>query len=166
MADALRAHTGSDSVGSRLNFAAVSCERDQATSLRKMSDLAFWSSNFMEAESAAKAKPIPLNNPAVPQVPFVATRETISADAKNCAEFWLNSPANKMQLKSLQAFYDLDGNNLIDREEWRELLRAAGSKADAEALFTKLDKDKDGLLDEDEIKALRDWKRERAREHL
>ena len=125
-----------------------------------MSDLAFWSSNFMEAESAAKAKAVPLGNPAVSRIPFVATRETISADAKQCAEFWLNSPANKMQLKSLQDFYDLDGNNLIDREEWRLLLRAAGSKANAEALFNKLDKDKDGLLDEEEIKALRDWKRD------
>ena len=50
------------------------------------------------------------------------------------------------------------GDGTIDREEWADLLKAAGAgglSADAQAkLFAQVDKDGDGQLDWDEIKAL------------
>ena len=65
----------------------------------------------------------------------------------------------QVQLLHLQELHDVDGNQLLDREEWRLLLEAGGSKANAEALFNKLDKDKSGMLDQEEIKELRNIKR-------
>ena len=40
------------------------------------------------------------------------TTEKIVADANNTAQAWLNHPANKMQLPSLQKAHDEDGDGL------------------------------------------------------
>ena len=78
---------------------------------------------------------------------------SIQADAGTCAHEWLKHPANKLQLTALQAQFDVDGDG-IEQHEFENLLRAAGSKADAGLLFTQIDADGDGVLSEDEIKAL------------
>lgn len=84
------------------------------------------------------------------------TTEKIVADANNTAQAWLNHPANKMQLPSLQKAHDEDGDGLIDASEFKSLLTAAGAGqgVNASILFDQMDSDGDGVLTEDEIKAL------------
>jgi hypothetical protein len=79
---------------------------------------------------------------------------TTANNATDTAKAWLKHPANKMQLKSLRDEHDTDGDGVTNREEFKSLLRAAGSTADANLLFDKMDRDGDGILTEDEIKAL------------
>ena len=66
----------------------------------------------------------------------------------------MSHPANKMQLPSLQKAADTDGDGLVDKSEFKELLKAAGSGSDANLLFDQMDVDGDGVLTEAEIKAL------------
>ena len=86
--------------------------------------------------------------------PVWSNRHTAAFEATNVAQAWMAHPANKMQLKSFQAAHDTDGDGLIDADEFKKLLAAAGSRSNAEALFNAMDKDGDGVLTADEIKAL------------
>ena len=74
--------------------------------------------------------------------------------AENIAAAWLAHPANKLQLPGLQKAADADGDGLINQEEFKDLLKAAGSGSDASLLFAQMDADGDGVLDEAEIRAL------------
>ena len=76
------------------------------------------------------------------------------ADALSTAEAWKKHPANKMQLSSFRAEHDTDGDGLISSDEFKTLLKAAGSSVDSAVLFNAMDKDGDGTLDEAELKAL------------
>ena len=82
------------------------------------------------------------------------TDAIISEDATDTAKAWMSHPANKMQLPSLQKAADTDGDGLVDKSEFKELLKAAGSGSDANLLFDQMDVDGDGVLTEAEIKAL------------
>ena len=82
------------------------------------------------------------------------TDQQIVSEATECAKAWLGHPANKMQLASLQAAYDSDGDGVTSRSEFKKLLAAAGSKADADVLFNQLDADGSGYLTDAEIKDL------------
>ena len=76
-------------------------------------------------------------------------------EANNVSAAWLKHPANRLQLPGLQKAHDTDGDGLIDTEEFKSLLKAAGSSADASILFEAMDADgDDGVLTEAEIKAL------------
>lgn len=86
--------------------------------------------------------------------PVWANAETAYDEATQIAAAWLKHPANKMQLTSLQKEHDLDNDGRHDRSEFKTLLKAAGSSADANLVFDQMDKDGDGFLSEDEIKAL------------
>lgn len=82
------------------------------------------------------------------------TPGTAVDDANATAAAWMAHPANKMQLPSLQKMHDADGDGLTNKEEFKALLQAAGSFADAAILFDQMDADGDGVLTEAEIKAL------------
>ena len=125
-----------------------------ATSGQPSSGLAFWSDDFLAGTRRAKLPAIADTN----TVPFLASPNVVSQDASKTAALWLANPANKMQLPSMQQAFDVDGGG-ISMDEWRGLLKAAGSSASAEALFAQMDKDGDGQLTEAEIKTLRDVKR-------
>ena len=75
-------------------------------------------------------------------------------EADYVAKAWLSHPANKLQLTSLQAQFDTDGDGKTSKEEFRMLLKAAGSGSNADILFDQMDADGDGILTEAEIKAL------------
>ena len=62
----------------------------------------------------------------------------------------------KMTDKKFIAGADADGGGTIDRSEFDGLMQSAGAEnsEDAFALFNMMDKDGDGFLSEDEIKAL------------
>ena len=49
---------------------------------------------------------------------------------------------------------DIDGDGKTSKEEFRMLLKAAGSGSNADILFDQMDADGDGILTEAEIKAL------------
>ena len=74
--------------------------------------------------------------------------------ANATASAWMARPGNKMQLKSFQKQFDSDGDGVIDQSEFKNLLKAAGSGNDSDALFAAMDADGDGVLTEAEIKAL------------
>ena len=80
--------------------------------------------------------------------------DTILEDSTSTAQAWLKHPANKMQLKSFQKAHDTDGDGLIDASEFKQLLKAAGSSANADVMLAAMDADGDGVLDAEEIKAL------------
>jgi len=83
------------------------------------------------------------------------TKEAIVEDANTTAQAWLGHPANKMQLPSLQKAHDEDGDGVTNRDEFKNLLKAAGGGgADANILFEQMDADGDGFLTEEETKAL------------
>ena len=91
-----------------------------------------------------------------------ASYTTTAASAADTAKEWLNHPANKMQVLTHFGTCDTDGDGFTSRSEFTSLLKAAGLGAladgkganDAQLLFDKMDKDGDGKLDEEEIKAL------------
>ena len=93
-----------------------------------------------------------IKNPVSPE-PVKVSPASIHAAASTVAREWLKHPANKLQLTALQAQFDVDGDG-IEQHEFKDLLRAAGSKADADLLFEQIDADGDGKLSKDEIKAL------------
>lgn len=80
--------------------------------------------------------------------------QTTSDLATSTAQAWLSHPANKMQLPSLQKAADTDGDGVISVNEFKTLLKSAGSGTDADLLFASMDADGDGVLTEAEIKAL------------
>ena len=86
---------------------------------------------------------------------FKVTEQTAAADAQLAANMWLKHPAYKMTLVSTQAGADADNDGLIDKEEFKALLSAAGYKGgSAQALFAQIDADGDGKLTDAEIKLL------------
>ena len=75
---------------------------------------------------------------------FKVTPDSIKSDADQTAKMWMSHPAYRMTLTSMQKQFDTDGDG-IERDEFAEMLKAAGSKASAEALFASLDADGDGV---------------------
>ena len=88
------------------------------------------------------------------QAPAPNWSNTVAQDAVSTAQEWAKHPANKMQLPSVQAAIDADGDGVTSRSEFKNLLQAVGSSANANALFDAIDVDGDGVLSEEEIKAL------------
>ena len=78
----------------------------------------------------------------------------VAQDAVTIAQEWVKHPANKMQLPSVRAAIDADGDGVTSRSEFKNLLQAVGSSANVNALFDAMDADGDGVLSEEEIKAL------------
>ena len=84
---------------------------------------------------------------------------------------WLHSTTSnntlvKMQKKENFELADADGGGTIDKSEFGALLAAAGEAGDTSdmmALFAEMDKDGDGELTQDEIKALQERKRAATR---
>lgn len=84
---------------------------------------------------------------------------------------WLHSTTSnntlvKMQKKENFELADADGGGTIDKSEFGALLAAAGEEGDTSdmmALFAEMDKDGDGELTQDEIKALQERKRAATR---
>ena len=86
---------------------------------------------------------------------FVVTPEVVAHHAAVTASMWIKHPAYKMTLASVQQGVDANNDGLIDTEEFKALLEAAGYKGGgAAALFAQIDADGDGTLTEAEIKLL------------
>lgn len=86
---------------------------------------------------------------------FQVTSDSVEADAKLAAKMWINAPVNKMTLASVQKGIDSNADGLIDQDEFKALLAAAGYKGGAaNAIFAQMDADGDGTLTEAEIKVL------------
>ena len=80
--------------------------------------------------------------------------------AAEAARAWKSCPTNAMQLKDNLQDADADGDGLIDKEEFKNLLANSGAmNADAAMLFSMADKDGDGELTQLELQALADAQR-------
>ena len=88
---------------------------------------------------------------------------SIIADASNTAQAGASHPANKIQLPKLQSKYDENQDGVINRTEFRNLLKAAGDGSNADQLFDAMDVDGDGVLVKSEIEALGQDPTNRAR---
>jgi hypothetical protein len=78
-----------------------------------------------------------------------------------------NNTLHRMQTKENFELADSDGGGTIDKSEFGALLAASGGlgkEADVNSLFAEMDKDGDGELTEEEIKALKERKSAANRE--
>lgn len=71
-----------------------------------------------------------------------------------------NNTLHKMQMPENFALADADGGGTIDKSEFGALLAASGEDKDMMELFHEMDKDGDGELTSEEIKALQERKRQ------
>ena len=87
-------------------------------------------------------------------------KQDIEALAYETARAWKSCPQNSMQLKDKLQEADADGDGLIDKNEFANLLANSGAKnADAALLFSMADKDGDGELTQAELQALAEAQR-------
>ena len=80
------------------------------------------------------------------------TPADVAEEGRITAKMWNSHPGYRMTLPSVQAAFDTDGDG-IEKHEFAAMLKAAGSNANAEALWARMD-DGDGVLTSAEIKSL------------